>query len=150
MHQDCGNSGLWSYYLVLCPSLRPFSVHWFHTFITVITGCPVGAELSPYGKPFFPVWTHTHADIGPFHVHKAYCISFRFSTSFEGSGLAEQGITLTIDDIRDFTVGPMCTPFLSKHNKLCCTHLLSLDSFGPFFFGFFQANIFGCCTFHKW
>ena len=54
---------------------RPSSMHWFHTRITVVAACPVRAEMSQHDKPISQrptVRTHSHADVTPFDVDKAY------------------------------------------------------------------------------
>ena len=58
--------------------VRPSSLHWFHTRITVIAACPVRAAMSRYDKPtsrrstFCPVRMHSLADIASFRVDEAY------------------------------------------------------------------------------
>ena len=55
--------------------VRPSSLHWFHTRITVVAAYPVRAAMSNllHGDlPFCPVRMHSLADIEPFRVDEAY------------------------------------------------------------------------------
>ena len=61
-----------------CLCVRPSSLHWFHTRITIVATYPARAAMSRYDKlhpgdqPFCSVQMHSLADIAPFRVDEAF------------------------------------------------------------------------------
>ena len=92
--------------------VRPSSLHWFHTRITVVATCPVRAAMSRYKKPAPFECTHLLI-LRPFASTRHTCTSFHVSTLFGNSALTEQGITLTLLVTQEMSLLGLCVRHLS-------------------------------------
>ena len=102
--------------------VRPSSLHWFHTRITVVAACPIRAAMSRNGKSasrrttFFAPFECTHLLIlRPFSSARHTCTSFHVSTLFGSSSLTEQGITLALLLIEEMSLLGLCLRHLSEN-----------------------------------
>ena len=106
--------------------VRPSTLHWFRTRITVVSACSERAAMSRHDKPasrrriILLPFECTHLLIlRPFASTRHIYTSFHIPTLFGSSSLSEQGITLTLLVTQEMSLLDLCVRHLSGNVINC-------------------------------